>query len=242
MPRQVWTISMDLRKLILPSISCVVARSYPDRVIGCENQLPWHLKTDLQNFKKTTQDHAVVMGRKTYESIGRPLPNRKNIILSKSEMKTNENVEVANSFEQALFSADVYSIANSKRDIFIIGGDQIYRVFESFINKVYLTDVFTGKIPGDAFFNFDYDKRQWKILSETEFPKSDVDEFPFRLTVLERQRKTVRTLDLTKLYTDAKSKFDIMDEYNSEEIAKRLQFSENYFEKEEEPSQLELTL
>ena len=149
---------MNLRELILPSISCVVARSYPDRVIGCENQLPWRLKTDLQNFKKTTKGHAVIMGRKTFDSIGRPLPNRKNIILSKQNNFTNADVEIANSFEQALFSADVYSISESVRDIFIIGGDQIYRVFEEFINKVYLTDVFTGEISGDAFFDFDFDK------------------------------------------------------------------------------------
>ncbi|MBB99561.1 MAG: diacylglycerol kinase [Rhodobacteraceae bacterium] len=234
---------MNLRELILPSISCVVARSYPDRVIGCENQLPWRLKTDLQNFKKTTKGHAVIMGRKTFDSIGRPLPNRKNIILSKQNNFTNADVEIANSFEQALFSADVYSISESVRDIFIIGGDQIYRVFEEFINKVYLTDVFTGEISGDAFFDFDFDKRQWKTISETEFPKTDVDEFPFRLTVLERRRKTVRTIDITKLYTDARTKFDLMDKYSTEEIARKLKFSDHYFEKQqEEEPQFELSL
>jgi dihydrofolate reductase len=234
---------MNLRELILPSISCVVARSYPDRVIGCENQLPWRLKTDLQNFKKTTKGHAVIMGRKTFDSIGRPLPNRKNIILSKQNNFTNADVEIANSFEQALFSADVYSISESVRDIFIIGGDQIYRVFEEFINKVYLTDVFTGKISGDAFFDFDFDKRQWKTISETEYPKTDVDEFPFRLTVLERRRKTVRTIDITKLYTDARTKFDLMDKYSTEEIARKLKFSDHYFEKQQEKEpQFELSL
>ena len=183
------------------------------------------------------------MGRKTFDSIGRPLPNRKNIILSKQNNFTNADVEIANSFEQALFSADVYSISESVRDIFIIGGDQIYRVFEEFINKVYLTDVFTGEISGDAFFDFDFDKRQWKTISETEFPKTDVDEFPFRLTVLERRRKTVRTIDITKLYTDARTKFDLMDKYSTEEIARKLKFSDHYFEKQqEEEPQFELSL
>eukprot|EP01035_Chromulina_nebulosa_P065198 gene65198-89207_t len=69
----------------MPSIASVVARSYPDHIIRIDNSLPWHLKTDLRLFKQRTQGHAVIMGRKTFESIGKPLPNRTNIILSRSE-------------------------------------------------------------------------------------------------------------------------------------------------------------
>ena len=175
----------------MPSASSIVARSYPDKIIGVDNSLPWHLRTDLQLFKKRTQGHAVIMGRKTFESIGKPLPNRTNIILSRTEpsfLGKFPSLEWAQNPETALLLADIESIISGNTQFFIIGGDQIYRVFERFINTIFVTDVFCGNINGDAKFELDFgdpmsiEKGEWIIRSEEEYPKSEFDEYPFRIT------------------------------------------------------------
>ncbi|MGI9464727.1 MAG: dihydrofolate reductase, partial [Aestuariivirgaceae bacterium] len=93
------------KRVTMPSISFIVARSYPGNVIGCENELPWSLKTDLKNFRTITTGHVVVMGRKTLESIGKPLPNRTNVVLSREESKKSNGVYWAGNVEDALFIA-----------------------------------------------------------------------------------------------------------------------------------------
>lgn len=179
----------------MPSAASIVARSYPDKIIGIDNQLPWHLKTDLQLFKSRTQDHAVIMGRKTFESIGRPLPNRVNIILSRSRpdfFDVYPSLHWASDPETALYVADVYSIINNKKEFFIIGGEQIYKLFNKFMNRVFVTDVFCGNINGDAKFDVEFDGRagkrsEWIVKREDEFSKSDVDQYPFRITEYRRR-------------------------------------------------------
>src|SRR5688572_22376301 len=99
----------------MPSATSVVARSWPDLVIGIENKLPWHLGTDLRHFRKRTEGHAVVMGRKTFESIGRPLPRRQNIVLSRTQIPDQKGVQWAPNVETALLIADVFSICNFKK-------------------------------------------------------------------------------------------------------------------------------
>src|SRR5215470_13252515 len=115
----------------LPSISYVVARSWPDSIIGRRNVMPWHLRTDLQRFKTITIGHPIIMGRKTFLSIGRALPGRVNIVLSRgAEFDPNNGLwhhdETmllwAENRESALFFADVISIAKEKSDFFVIGG------------------------------------------------------------------------------------------------------------------------
>lgn len=180
----------------MPSATCVVARSYPDKVIGIENRLPWHLRTDLQLFKQRTSGHAIIMGRKTFESLGsRPLPNRTNIVLSRTEIKPASSlVKWAKDPETALLFADVHSIFAGNLQFFIIGGEQIYKIFERYINQVFLTEVFCGPINGDAKFETDFEKdavgskSEWKRGFEDDYPKTDFDEFPFRITRYERRR------------------------------------------------------
>jgi dihydrofolate reductase len=201
-----------LRKIQMPSISFIVARSVPDNVIGCENTLPWHLKTDLQNFKKVTKDKAVIMGRKTFDSIGRPLPSRKNIVLSRNCGGLPEGVECAETLEAALFIADSYSILNDKTEFFVIGGDQIYKLFSRFCEKIYLTEVFVSDVRGDAFFEHAYDLRQWKILSEDDYSKSEDDDHPFRITVLERRKKHTRMFDISEFYKNNAERLDALSE------------------------------
>ncbi|HEX8049300.1 dihydrofolate reductase [Rhizobium sp.] len=181
----------------MPSASSIVARSYPDKIIGVDNSLPWHLRTDLQLFKKRTQGHAVIMGRKTFESIGRPLPNRTNIILSRTEplfLKSFPSLKWAQNPETALLLADIESIISGKMQFFVIGGDQIYRVFEPYINTIFVTDVFCGNINGDAKFELDFgdpiagEKSEWIIKSEEEYPKTEFDQYPFRVTKYDRRK------------------------------------------------------
>ena len=204
---------MKLVLIALPSISYVVARSLPGYVIGDKNRLPWHLQSDLRRFKQITFGHPIIMGRKTHLSIGRPLPGRANIILSR---KTDQNIE--NDFWQktettvlwaadlpsALYFADVISVAREQHDIFVIGGAQMYNIFYKLFNKIYLTEVLTGKqLPGDAIFDFKIDKRRWTTFEDREFSAGSHDDYPSRFRILERKRKWVRYVEVNEFYTDA---------------------------------------
>jgi dihydrofolate reductase len=184
----------EQKKIVMPSASFVVARSNPGNIIGCENALPWKLKTDLQRFRNLTSGHAVIMGRKTLESIGRPLPNRKNIVVSRSQPVATAGVDWVKSVEDAVFLADYYSICRNKDDFFVIGGDQIYRSFldKNLYNRIYLTEVFSNDIKGDAYFHYEFDGRIWKTEEEIDFRKSDIDQYPFRFTTYAKKSKYVR--------------------------------------------------
>ena len=190
----------------LPSISLIVARSYPGNVIGYNNSLPWHIKTDLKRFKRLTTGHAVIMGRSTFESIGHPLPNRSNIVMSKNPPLTNTKWlqfdDVTQLYwtdrqEDALFVADIISIWRGVDDIFVVGGEKMYDLFDKLVNKVYLTDVFT-EVRGDAFFTKTFDKRDWKYLSEQDFPRNyEGDEVSHRFSIYERRERQFRYEFLT---------------------------------------------
>jgi dihydrofolate reductase len=206
-------------RISLPSISYIVARSRPGSIIGRKNELPWHLRTDLQRFKSYTSGHAIIMGRKTYLSIGRPLPSRVNIVLSR-----RSEFDAANSFwhrgdtmlvwvenlESALFFADVMSIAKERSDFFVIGGAEMYRIFGGFFNKVYLTEVLTRgalrREPDDAVFEYKFDGRKWKTIESITVPAGLSDDFPSKFSILERKAKRVRYLDVEDFYTEAESK------------------------------------
>jgi dihydrofolate reductase len=171
----------------MPSVAYMVARSHPDRVIGRDNLLPWHLRTDLANFREKTLGHAVIMGRKTFESIGRPLPHRLNIVIARSQIGESKNVVWARNPETAMFLADVHSIRNMHKQFFVVGGEEVFSLFNSFVNKVWLTQVFTGPINGDAKFEYEFEPREWRYFWERDFPVSDSDEFAFRISLLLRR-------------------------------------------------------
>ena len=223
--------------LTLPSISYVVARSVPGYVIGNENRLPWHLQTDLKRFKEITIGHPIIMGRKTHLSIGRPLPGRINIVLSRSANQTLENdfwqrtetaVVWAGNLESALYFADVIAIARDQQDIFVIGGAEMYAIFNRLFNKIYLTEVLTGKkLSGDATFPFSIDKRRWATLVDQDFPAGLHDQFPSRFRILERKRKWVRYVEINEFYTDATAKqrwlhrqLDLFEDYKARNVHK----------------------
>lgn len=151
-------------------ISLIVARTL-NNVIGNNNAMPWHLPVDLAWFRQQTVGKPVIMGRKTYESIGRLLPNRPNIILSRSGFAV-EGAYSAENVEQAVRLAQ--KLANSEgetdNEIMIIGGGHLFEQMLPLADKVYLTEI-QAKIDGDTFFMFD--RSQWQLVSEQW---SEIDE------------------------------------------------------------------
>lgn len=144
-----------------------------NREIGKENKLLWHIPEDLKNFRRITNGKTVVMGRKTFESIGRLLPNRKNIILSRevleSDLKKLENettkVEVFDDFQKM-----IDSFKNFKEEIFIIGGEQIYKMAlkEEIIDKLYISYVDFSDDEADAYFPV-IENCDWKVIEEKKY-------------------------------------------------------------------------
>lgn len=123
----------------------IIAAISKNHQIGKDNKLPWHISEDLQYFKKTTSGKAVLMGRKTFESLGKPLPNRRNIVLTRDTNFKAEGIETIHSMEEAL------ELCKSLEDIFIIGGGQIYTAFLPYADELYLTLV-DKVIDGDTDF------------------------------------------------------------------------------------------
>jgi dihydrofolate reductase len=145
----------------------VIVAMAENGVIGKDNTLIWRLSEDLKLFKKRTSGHAVIMGRKTFESIGKALPNRTNIILSKSSSFLPEGCIVVNTWEMAMLIASGESDA---QEVFVIGGEMIYNLVADKADILYLTRVHATP-EGDAFFDFEPYKN-WE-LKETLFFKAD---------------------------------------------------------------------
>jgi dihydrofolate reductase len=202
------------RRVEMPSISFMVARSSPGHVIGCENKLPWHLRTDLVRFKKNTLGHVFLLGWRTHDSIGRILPGRTTIVLSRRPDTGRENTVWnaqetslfwACDLENALFLADFLSIGKGKKDFFVVGGEETFKMFSELFYKVYLTEVF-GDIAGDAKFDFEFKYPLWRQDFVEDYPKSDVDDYPSRYSVFVKRDKNTRFRIFPDFLTDAKSR------------------------------------
>ena len=150
-------------------LSAVVAVAI-NGTIGRGNTLPWKLRGDLQRFKRLTMGHSLVMGRKTYESIGRPLPGRKTIVLTRQKDKSFEGVQIATSFEEAIALVPNDSIA------FIVGGAEIYRVAMPLVTNLYLTRVMAD-IDGDAIFG-PWDESEFDCVERYFIPADNFNEWP----------------------------------------------------------------
>lgn len=165
-------------------VALIVAVSQ-NNVIGRDNQLPWHLPEDLQYFKSVTMGKPILMGRKTYESIGRPLPGRTNIVITRDPNWAADGVEVVNSLDAAMLAgAEACKKANID-EIMVIGGAQIYCECLPIADKLYLTQV-EAEVEGDAFFP-NVHMNQWKKVAET-IPKT-IDSYEYRFVVLQRVQK-----------------------------------------------------
>lgn len=162
-------------------ISIIVATA-ENGVIGKDNQLLWKLSADLKQFRVLTTGHSVIMGRKTFESIGRPLPNRTNIVISRQkDLVLPEGVLKVNSLEAAIETAENHA---GNEEIFIIGGGNVYEQALKITDKIYLTEV-KASIEGDAFFSA-LDTNEWKEISRISHQKDDKNEYDFDFVELVR--------------------------------------------------------
>lgn len=144
-------------------LSIIVATD-KKRGIGINNQLPWHLPEDLAHFKNTTSGHPIIMGRKTYDSIGRPLPKRRNIVVSRNSEWNQTGVETVNSIEQA------FALLNEEQ-AFVIGGAQIYQQAMQLAERLVVTEI-QGEYDCDAFFP-EIDPKIWGETSRQNFISSN---------------------------------------------------------------------
>lgn len=163
-------------------ISMIVAVA-KNGTIGHDGDMPWRLSTDLKRFKEITMGCPVIMGRKTFQSVGRPLPGRQNIIVSRNGFMA-DNTLSSQTIAGAIELATEHALKEDKDEIFIIGGGQVYLQSLDLADKIYLTHV-EAEIEGDTVFpNLDSD--QWNITYEIAVPAGEKDSHPTRLVIYER--------------------------------------------------------
>lgn len=159
------------------SVSLIVAAD-ENNLIGASNRLPWHLPADLKHFKQVTMGKPMVMGRKTLESIGRPLPGRRSIVLTKRAGFTAPGCEVAGSLEQALLMAD------SAEEVMVIGGAEIFQQALPQASRIYLTRVHS-RFEGDTYFP-ELEQGGWREVSREAHAPDDKNLWPYSFILLER--------------------------------------------------------
>lgn len=141
----------------------IIVAMTKQNVIGKDNTIPWHISEDLKLFKRNTINNTIIMGRKTYESIGKPLPKRNNIIVS-SKLKSKDKIEVCETFGKAIELAE-----NLGKDIFFTGGNRIYKSALKIADYIYISLV-KGNYSGNVYFP-KYDKKNWKKIDSQEYDK-----------------------------------------------------------------------
>ncbi|SFD77096.1 dihydrofolate reductase [Lentibacillus persicus] len=144
-----------------------------NRVIGYQNDLPWHLPNDLKFFKKLTTGHSIVMGRKTFEAIGRPLPNRKSIVISKQHDQFPEGVEVVKDINTVL----QWNEQEPTAEIFVIGGGEIFNQFLEHAGRMYITRV-DAEFQGDTFFPYFIDS-EWRLTRKEKGEKNTKNPYDY---------------------------------------------------------------
>ncbi|MEZ4966868.1 MAG: type 3 dihydrofolate reductase [Saprospiraceae bacterium] len=164
-------------------VSAIVATAR-NNVIGKDNQIPWYLPADLAYFKRTTLQHHVLMGRNCFKSIGRPLPKRTNIVITRDPFYRADGVLVAHSIEEALGIA----FDNGEAEAFIIGGGEIYRESRDLWDKVYLTEV-DLEVDGDVFFP-ELDPAEWRETWQEIHQPDAKNEWSYTFRILERMSES----------------------------------------------------
>ncbi|MCO7125694.1 dihydrofolate reductase [Sporolactobacillus shoreicorticis] len=150
-----------------------------NQLIGRDNQLPWHLPSDMRYFKQTTMGHPVIMGRKTYDSIGKPLPGRENIVLTHNPEFSQNQVTCFLSVEEFLRSGSAYG-----RECFVIGGAGIFKAFLPYADRLYITHV-DAEFEGDTYFT-GFIRQEWRLIRSTDGIIDRKNRFPHTFCVYER--------------------------------------------------------
>ncbi|MGF7040543.1 dihydrofolate reductase [Mucilaginibacter lappiensis] len=158
------------------TVSIIVAIA-KNNAIGKDNKLLWYLPNDLKHFKDVTTGHTVIMGRKTYDSVGKPLPKRRNIIITRQAISI-EGCEVVNSLEAAL------ALCKDEDEVFIVGGAEIYRQAIPLTDRIYLT-VIDQEFDGDSFFP-ELDPTEWKEKERENFEPDEKNKLRYSFITLER--------------------------------------------------------
>ncbi|MBS6252623.1 MAG: dihydrofolate reductase [Clostridium sp.] len=160
-------------------LSIVVAKA-KNNIIGKDNKLLWHLSDDLKRFRALTEGHTIIMGRKTFESLGRVLPNRKHIVFSNNpDFKVNdENVEVVHSLLQ------IQEYIESEEEAFVIGGAMMYNFLMPYVSKMYVTEI-EKEFEGDTFFPR-IDDKKWKEISREKGPEDGENNFEYNYVIYEK--------------------------------------------------------
>jgi dihydrofolate reductase len=159
-------------------LSIIVAMD-DNHLIGKDNGLPWHLPADLAFFKKVTTGHSIVMGRKTYDSIGRPLPNRRNLVITRDTDASIEGCEVFNGIESALGSAQ------EEDEVLVIGGANLCKQVLGRVERLYITHI-EGVFEGDTYFP-DYDEGGWREISCESHTPDEKNPYHYHFKILERK-------------------------------------------------------
>jgi dihydrofolate reductase len=157
----------------------IIAAIAENNALGKDNQLIWHLPADLKRFKKTTLNHVVIMGRKTFESLGKPLPNRTNILITRDKNYKAEGCVVVNSLKEALVTA-----AKEDENPFILGGAEIYKQAMPFTDKLDLTFVH-HQFDADVFFP-EIDKTIWRETSREDYKADEHNKYDYSFVTFER--------------------------------------------------------
>jgi len=155
----------------------LVAAMGKNRAIGLDGRMPWHLPAELQHFKKVTMGKAIVMGRKTWQAIGRPLPGRQNIVVSRNTGFHAEGVDLANSLQDAI------TVSRSD-EVMIIGGGQLYAMALPHAQRMVLT-LIDVEPEADTWFP-EWDAEEWSLMSEEYFPVDDNNKLAYRIIELNR--------------------------------------------------------
>lgn len=158
-------------------ISLIVAHD-KNRVIGYEKKMPWHLPGELKYFKEQTMGKPIIMGRKTFESIGRPLPGRRNIVITRNKNYNAEGIEVVSSLDEAL------KLVSKEQEIMIIGGEQIFKLALPIAHRLYITKI-DYEFQGDTFFP-QYDD-EWTMISKSE-PIEVPDGYAYTYYIYDRKK------------------------------------------------------
>ena len=160
-------------------LSLIAALAH-NRVIGRDNQLPWRLSADLKHFKALTMGKPVVMGRKTFESIGKPLPGRTNIVLTRDREFQAQGCVVVHDIEQAL------QVVGDREEAMVMGGANLYQQFLPRADRLYLTEVMT-EVAGDAWFP-DFDIADWIETERVSYQADENNEYDYDFVILDRKR------------------------------------------------------
>ena len=163
------------------SLICALAQN---GIIGRRNNLPWHLSEDLKYFKRTTMGKCIIMGRKTFESIGKALPGRTNIIVTRNRDYEVENARIVDSLADAIDLAENIAVIDGSDEAFVIGGAELYKIALPLVDRMHLTLVH-AEVEGDTWFP-EFTAEDWEETSRLDFEASDTNPYAYSICVFDR--------------------------------------------------------